>query len=83
MASVELVFAVGVGVGDVDARGGEVQEPAEVGRENEMPGRAEDVGAKDRAVVAEPIERQVARAPRSLGNAPLCASIILGLDGNQ
>ena len=58
-AGVELVLSIVVGADGVDARRGQRQQPADVGRRDEVPGRPEQVSAEDGAGVERPIDVRI------------------------
>ena len=61
-------------------RTGERYHPADVGGRYVMPGRTQNVGANDRAIVELFVDLRVREAVGALGDAPLGRRVVLGLD---
>jgi hypothetical protein len=67
----------------LDARSREFEHPANVLRHDEVPGGPHDVRAQNCALVEGAIDVRSGGADRALGDAPLCARIVLRLDGGE
>jgi hypothetical protein len=66
---VELELAVATGVAGVEPRPTETQEPAKILWRHVVPGRPQDVGAKDAALVEGTVEHRAAGGgPGALGH---------------
>ena len=65
------------------SRAGELEHPTDVGRRDEVPGRAQHVRAQDRAVGDERFDLRVDDAGRALRDGPLRAGIVLRLYGTE
>ena len=70
--------------GAMHVRRGELQHPADVGRRDEVPGGAEDVGAEDLSLVDGPVQRRVGGPGRQAeAERPLGRTVLLGLHRSQ
>jgi hypothetical protein len=74
---VQSQLPVVVGVQRVDARRGERQHPADLGGQNEVPGRPQDVGPEDGPVREGPVEVGVADAGGALADRPFRRAVVL------
>ena len=80
---VELELPVHVPVHRVHARTGEGEQPAEILRRDEVPGRPHHVRADEGAGVERAVEGRVGGVPRPEGERPLRAGVVLRLDGAE
>ena len=78
---VDPQLPVAEGQGPPDPRTCQLEQPADVLWSHEVPGRAQQMGAQDAALVEEEIELGGGRPLRSLAESPLRALVVLGLDG--
>ena len=80
---VQLELLVSIRQPGLEARRGQGEEPADVGGQDEVPGRSQQVGAQDGAVVERPLHVFVDRGSHPRTERPLRGRIVLGLDGTK
>ena len=80
---VEFELAVVGGVQGFDTRRGELQQPANIGGPDEVPGRAKEVSAKYLAVGEGLVHLGAGRALGALGHGPFGVGEFLRLHGRQ
>ncbi len=76
---VKLLLAVHVGIEGIDAMSGGLKHPTYVRRQDEMPGRPQDVSPEYRSVVERSIHCCIAHAWGTLGDRPFGRAVVLGL----
>src|SRR6185312_1728213 len=80
---IHLEPAIPVRVGCMDPWCGESQHPVDVGSSDEVPRRAQDVGANYASVVDLPLDPSVGETGSALSDSPLGCSVILCLHGAE
>jgi hypothetical protein len=78
---VNTELSVAAGQAPADPWSGQIEQPANVIRQDEVPGRTHDMGAKYSALVNEAVDRSIGDASRALPECPFSTGIILCLHG--
>ena len=79
----DLELAATPGEGRAQPRRGQLEQPADVLGNHEVPRGAHDVGAQDSAVVVETIDVGLGREAAALSESPLGRRVVLGLHSAQ
>ena len=80
-AIVQSQLAVVGRVHPPDARPGQFEHPADVGRRHEVPGRAQDVGPEDASLAERTLDILIGQSRDAQAERPLGGGVVLRLDG--